>query len=84
MPAVSHATAVTDRVRVPPPPVSSLFLSQSQWPVSLHYFQNKSADRASMKRTMKQPPQCMSFTLMFSRLGNAFNYCKMIGSHVRW
>jgi len=37
-----------------------------------------------MKQTMKQPPQCMSFTLMFPRLGKAFNYCKMIGSHARW
>jgi len=33
---------------------------------------------------MKQPPQCMSFNLMFTRLGKAFNYCKMIGSHARW
>ena len=37
-----------------------------------------------MKRAMKQHPQCMSFTLMFPRLGKAFNYCKMIGSHARW
>jgi hypothetical protein len=50
----------------------------------MHYFQNKSADRTSMKRTMKQPPQCMSFTLMFPRLGKAFNYCKMIRSQARW
>jgi len=37
-----------------------------------------------MKRTMKQPPQCMSFTLTFPRLGKAFNYCEMIGSRARW
>ena len=37
-----------------------------------------------MKRTMKQHPQYMSFTLMFPRLGKVFNYCKMIGSHARW
>jgi len=37
-----------------------------------------------MKRTMKQPLQCMSFTLMFPTLGKAFNYCKIIGSHARW
>jgi len=59
-------------------------LGQSQWPVSMHCFQNKFVDRASMKRTMKRPPQCMSFTLMFPRMGKAFNYCKMIGSHARW
>ena len=59
-------------------------LGQFQWPVSMHCFQNKSADRASMKWTMKQSPQCMSFTLMFPRLGKIFNYCKMIGSHARW
>jgi len=50
----------------------------------MHCFQNKSADKTSMKRIMKQPPQCMSFTLTFPRLGNTFNYCKMIGSHARW
>jgi len=50
----------------------------------MHCFQNKSADRASMKRIMKQPPQCMSFILTFPRLGKTFNYCKMIRSHVRW
>ena len=50
----------------------------------MHCFQNKSADRALMKRIMKQPPQCMSFTLTFPRLGKAFNYCKMIGLHARW
>jgi len=59
-------------------------LGKSQWPISMHCFQNKSADRASMKRIMKQPPQCMSFTLTFPRLGKAFNYCEMIGSHARW
>jgi len=48
---------------------------------SMHCFQNKSADRALMKQTMKQTQQCMSFTLMFPRLGKAFNYCKMIGWH---
>ena len=53
-------------------------------PVSMDCFQNKSVDRASMNRIMKQPPQCMSFTLTFSRLGKTFNYCKMIGSHARW
>jgi len=58
-------------------------LGQFQWPVSMR-FQNKSADRASMKRIMKQPLQCMSFTFTFPRLGKAFNYCKMIGSHARW
>jgi hypothetical protein len=61
-----------------------LLLGLSQWPVSIHCFQNKSADSASMKRIMKQHPQCMSFTLTFPRLGKAFNYCKMIGSHARW
>ena len=61
-----------------------MHLGQSQWSVSMHCFQNKSANRASMKRIMKQPPQCMSFTLTFSRLGKAFNYCKMIGSHAIW
>jgi len=40
--------------------------------------------RASMKRIIKQPPQCMSFTLRFPGLGKAFNYCKMIGSHATW
>ena len=55
-----------------------------QWSVSMHCFQNKFADKTSMKRIMKQPPQCMSFTLTFPRLGKAFNYCKMIGSHARW
>ena len=59
-------------------------LGQSQWLVSMHCFQNKSANKASMKRIMKQPPQCMSFILTFPRLGKAFNYCKMIGSHARW
>jgi len=55
-----------------------------QWPVSMHYFQNKSADKASMKWTIKQLPRCISFTLTFPRLGKAFNYCKIIGSHARW
>ena len=44
----------------------------------MHCFQNKSADRASMKRIMKQPPRCMSFTLTFPRLDKIFNYCKII------
>jgi len=60
------------------------FLGQSQWPVSMHYFQNKLLTEHQWTSTMKQPPQCMSFTLTFPRLGKAFNYCKMIGSHVRW
>jgi len=55
-----------------------------QRPVSVHCFQNKSADKTSMKWIMKQFSQCMSFILTFSRLGKAFNYCKMIGSHARW
>jgi len=50
----------------------------------MHCFQNKFADRTSIKWIMKQPPQCMSFTLMFPRLGKAFKYCKMIGSHATW
>ena len=57
---------------------------QSQWSVSMHCFQNKFADKVSIKRIMKQPPQCMSFILTLPRLGKAFNYCKMIGSHARW
>jgi len=50
----------------------------------MYCFQNKFADRKTIKRIIKQHSQCMSFTLTFLRLGKAFNYCKMIGSHVRW
>jgi len=63
---------------------STSFKVTDEWSVSMHYFQNKFIDRASMKRTMKQPPQCMSFILTFPKLGKAFNYCKMIGSYARW
>ena len=36
------------------------------------------------KTIYKTTPSMKHFTLLFSRLSKAFNYCKMIGSHARW
>jgi len=85
----AHGTKRTQNVRVRridrPEPENQHARSGTQaWCVLMQCFQNKSADRVSMKRIMKQLPQCMSFNLMFPRLGKVFNYYKMIGSHARW